>query len=102
MSKNPKPNQRSIRYSDEIAEIIDSQIGENFSDKFEKLIYNSYIQVEKQKEEAERYKKMANTERQRYFKLMNINIELRKAKEAVDKSIEKYEQLVQRGLEALE
>ena len=42
---------RSIRFSDEMMEIINQQIGENFNQKFERLIYNCYMLAgEKQKE----------------------------------------------------
>lgn len=33
-----KPNIRSIRFSDELAELIDRQVGNSFTEKFENLI----------------------------------------------------------------
>ena len=46
-----KNNIRSIRFSDELMEIINQQAGENFNQKFERLIYNCYMLAgEKQKE----------------------------------------------------
>ena len=33
-----KPNIRSIRFSDELAELIDRQIGNTFTEKFENLV----------------------------------------------------------------
>lgn len=38
-----KGNIRSIRFSDELIEIIDQQIGDNFTQKFERLVYNCYM-----------------------------------------------------------
>ncbi len=32
-----KPNIRSIRFSDELAELIDRQVGNSFTEKFENL-----------------------------------------------------------------
>lgn len=33
-----KPNIRSIRFSDELAELIDQQVGNSFTEKFENLV----------------------------------------------------------------
>lgn len=38
-----KGNIRSIRFSDELIGIIDQQIGDNFTQKFERLVYNCYM-----------------------------------------------------------
>lgn len=40
-----KPNIRSIRYSDEIAELIERQAGENFSQKFENLVTRAFYEL---------------------------------------------------------
>ena len=40
MAKN---NIRSVRFSDEMIEIINQQVGENFTQKFERLVYNCYM-----------------------------------------------------------
>lgn len=46
-----KGNIRSIRFSDELIEIIDQQVGDNFTQKFERLVYNCYMLVpEKEKQ----------------------------------------------------
>ena len=70
MGRELKTNQRSIRFSNEIKEIIDSQIGENFSDKFERLVYNCYIQVEQKKKEAEDWTKRIEEQRNKYYDLV--------------------------------
>lgn len=40
MAKN---NIRSVRFSDEPIEIIEQQVGDNFTQKFERLVYNCYM-----------------------------------------------------------
>lgn len=40
MAKN---NIRSVRFSDEMIEIINQQIGDNFTQKFERMVYNCYM-----------------------------------------------------------
>jgi len=38
-----KNNIRSIRFSDELMEIINDQVGDNFNQRFERLVYNCYL-----------------------------------------------------------
>lgn len=38
-----KNNIRSIRFSDELMEIINDQVGDNFNQRFERLVYNCYM-----------------------------------------------------------
>lgn len=40
MAKN---NIRSVRFSDEMIEIINQQVGDNFTQKFERMVYNCYM-----------------------------------------------------------
>lgn len=58
MAKN---NIRSVRFSDELIEIIEQQVGDNFTQKFERLVYNCYMllpEKERQLHEMEaRYQK---------------------------------------------
>ena len=49
-----KGNIRSIRFSDELIEIIDQQIGDNFTQKFERLVYNCYMLLPERQQELER------------------------------------------------
>ena len=51
MAKN---NIRSVRFSDEMIEIINQQIGDNFTQKFERMVYNCYMLLpEKERQAAE-------------------------------------------------
>lgn len=45
---------RSIRFSDEMIEIINQQVGENFNQKFERLIYNCYMLAGEKEREIQR------------------------------------------------
>ena len=49
-----KNNIRSIRFSDELLEIIEQQVGRNFTEKFERLIYNCYMLSSQKEEEIRR------------------------------------------------
>lgn len=49
-----KNNIRSIRFSDELMEIINQQVGENFNQKFERLVYNCYMLSDVKRKEVQR------------------------------------------------
>ena len=46
-----KNNIRSIRFSDELAELIDRQIGETFTQKFENLVTKCVWELPKREEQ---------------------------------------------------
>ena len=48
-----KGNIRSIRFSDELIEIIDQQVGDNFTQKFERLVYNCYMLLPEKERQLE-------------------------------------------------
>ena len=78
MAKN---NIRSVRFSDEVIEIINQQIGDNFTQKFERMVYNCYMLLPEKEAQAERLdvrikekQEELNKLRDRYytcFKLLN-------------------------------
>lgn len=51
MAKN---NIRSVRFSDEMIEIINQQIGDNFTQKFERMVYNCYMLLPEKERQLER------------------------------------------------
>ena len=62
MAKN---NIRSVRFSDELIEIIEQQVGDNFTQKFERLVYNCYMLLpEKERQLRELENQIAQRRRQ--------------------------------------
>ena len=51
MAKN---NIRSVRFSDEMIEIINQQIGNNFNQRFERLVYNCYMLLPEKQRQLEK------------------------------------------------
>ena len=49
-----KGNIRSIRFSDEMIEIINQQVGDNFTQKFERMVYNCYMLLPEKQQELDR------------------------------------------------
>ena len=62
MAKN---NIRSVRFSDEMIEIINQQVGDNFTQKFERMVYNCYMLLpEKERQLGELENQIAQRRRQ--------------------------------------
>ena len=51
MAKN---NIRSVRFSDEMIEIINQQVGDNFTQKFERMVYNCYMLLPEKQRQLEK------------------------------------------------
>lgn len=60
----PKNNIRSIRFSDELAELIDRQTGDTFTEKFTNLITRCVWELPKKEEELKRLDNIINRKRQ--------------------------------------
>lgn len=68
MAKN---NIRSVRFSDEMIEIINQQVGENFTQKFERMVYNCYMLLPEKKRQLERLEASISQRRRELEDLSN-------------------------------
>lgn len=59
-----KNNIRSIRFSDELMEIINQQIGDSFNARFERLVYNCYMLLPERERQAS-FCRIVSTSRRR-------------------------------------
>lgn len=59
-----KNNIRSIRFSDELAELIDRQVGRNFTEKFENLVTRCVWELPQKEAELERLQKQIDERKQ--------------------------------------
>lgn len=64
-----KNNIRSIRFSDEIAEMIEQQPGENFTQKFEYLVTRCMLELPAKEKELERIERAIQEKQQELRKL---------------------------------
>ena len=74
MSKN---NIRSIRFTDELAELIDRQIGNNFTEKFENLITKCVWERPQREEEIKHLDEEIRMKREELIRLRNMAYQLR-------------------------
>ena len=99
MAKN---NIHSIRFSDELAELIDHQVGNSFTEKFENLVTRCVwelpqieLQIELAKKDLQKQREQVKRIREKigYLTLYTINIEenIKRATKEMDKLIKELE-----------
>lgn len=72
-----KNNIRSIRFSDEMADLIDRQIGDTFTQKFENLITRCVWELPQKEEQLKKIQEQINQERERLYNLRRATEQLR-------------------------
>jgi len=92
MAKN---NIRSIRFSDELADLIDRQAGDTFTQKFENLVTRCVWEVPAAEKRLEQVREEIKRERQRLYDLQRATEQLRML-EADIRSAQRYFQIVER------
>lgn len=90
-----KNNIRSIRFSDELAELIDRQIGKTFTEKFENLITRCVWELPQKEAELKSLQKQLDQERQKLR-------ELQQKRWALQRTIDGLGQKVQQCIDAVD
>lgn len=67
-----KNNIRSIRISDDMAELIDRQAGANFTEKWENLVTRCVWELPQKEEQLQQIQKQIEKERERLCNLSNL------------------------------
>lgn len=75
-----KNNIRSIRFSDEMADLIDRQVGRTFTEKFENLITRCVWELPQKEEQLKRIQEQIDQERQRLYDLQTTAGKLKRLK----------------------
>ena len=90
-----KPNIRSIRFSDELAELIERQVGNSFTEKFENLITRCVWELPQKEAELKQVQERIQQERKRLA-------DLQKRREKLDRVIGSIQQSLDYQLKKLE
>lgn len=90
-----KSNIRSIRISDKMAELIEQQVGTNFTEKWENLVTRCVWELPKQEERLNAVQEQIRKEQQRLWDLQKATEQLRML-EADIKSAQRSFQIVER------
>lgn len=92
MTKN---NIRSIRFSDDLAELIERQAGKSFTEKFENLITRCVWELPRQEERLKAIQEQIKQEQQRLYDIQRATEQLRMLERDI-KSAEYYFKIVER------
>lgn len=90
-----KPNIRSIRFSDELAELIDRQMGNTFTEKFENLVTRCVWELPQREAELKEVQKQVRQEEKRLA-------DLRKRRTVLDQTIQSIQKSLDYHLRELE
>lgn len=90
-----KPNIRSIRFSDELAELIDRQVGNTFTEKFENLVTRCVWELPQKEAELKEVQKQVRQEEKRLA-------DLRKRRTVLDQTIQSIQKSLDYHLRELE
>lgn len=82
-----KNNIRSIRFSDELAELIDRQVGRTFTEKFENLVTRCVWELPGKEAELERLNKEIEKKKKEYTRLMEIITKQQYSVQEIDRSL---------------
>lgn len=83
-----KPNIRSIRFSDELAELIDRQVGNTFTEKFENLVTRCVWELPQREAELKEVQKQVRQEEKRLADLRKRRIVLDQTIQSIQKSLD--------------
>ena len=95
-----KNNIRSIRFSDELAELIDRQVGDTFTQKFENLITRCVWELPQKEKQLADIQTRIDRERQRLYDLQKATEQLRMLEQDI-KSAQRYFEIVERRAKAI-
>ena len=83
-----KPNIRSIRFSDELAELIDRQAGNTFTEKFENLVTRCVWELQQKEAELERLEEKIQQERKRLAELQKRRTKLERIMQSIQQNLD--------------
>ena len=90
-----KSNIRSIRFSDELAELIDQQVGDTFTQKFENLITRCVWEVPAAEKRLKKIQEEIKKERERLYNFQRATEQLRLLERDIQDA-QRYFQIVER------
>ena len=80
-----KNNIRSIRFSDELAELINRQVGKTFTEKFENLVTHCVWELPEKEARLKEIEKQIQNERKRLGELVQKRMELQRTMAGLDR-----------------
>ena len=97
-----KNNIRSIRFSDELAELIDRQMGRTFTEKFENLVTRCVWELPQKEAELKEMQEQIERERQKLRELQQKRWALQRAADSLDQKVQQCIDAVDQTMRQLE
>ena len=92
-----KNNIRSIRFSDELAELIDRQVGDTFTQKFENLVTRCVWELPQREKELSHIQADIQRERDRLYNLQRATEQLRMLEQDLQRAKRDFELVARRA-----
>lgn len=92
-----KNNIRSIRFSDELAELIDRQVGDTFTQKFENLVTRCVWELPQKEKELALIQADIQRERERLYNLQRATEQLRMLEQDLQRAKRDFELVARRA-----
>lgn len=92
--KSSKNNIRSFRYSDRVAEILESMDGDNLNAKFENLVLFCHDSLPEVKSRYESYKKMADREWNEFMELSDLRDSIKRDLNNIESRLRSLDELM--------
>ena len=83
-----KPNIRSIRFSDELAELIDRQAGNTFTEKFENLVTRCVWELPQKEAELKQVQESIEQQRELIIELIQKRRKLEQIMQSIQQSLD--------------
>ena len=97
-----KNNIRSIRFSDELADLIDRQVGRTFTEKFENLVTRCAWELPQKEAELKAIQEQIDREREKLWKLQQKRLSLQQAADSLGQKVQQCLAAVDRTMQQLE
>jgi len=92
-----KNNIRSIRFSDELAELIDRQVGDTFTQKFENLVTRCVWELPQKEKQLARIQNDIQREKERLYNLQRATEQLRLLEQNLERAKRDFELVARRA-----
>lgn len=95
-----KPNIRSFRYSNEVAEILEAQRGNSLNEKFENLVTDCYLMLERRQRMLEQVNEQIEARRRVLRNLETATAELQMLQRDIE-AAKRYFAIIERRAESI-
>lgn len=94
-----KPNIRSIRFSDELAELINQQVGDTFTQKFENLVTRCVWELPQKEEQLKKINETIQVEQTMLLEMRKRSTELKRSLHTLKLKMQELDGVIKREID---